>query len=116
MVDFFNKWKEGLERTRKVAFGRIASIFGATQITDQTWDELEAILIQADMGLETTESVIKALKAVVLKDGLTHADELQASLRAELEKIGIPCTIRIRRGIDIQAGCGQLAIENNPPE
>ncbi len=28
---------------------------------------------------------------------------------AELEEIGIPCTIRLRRGIDIQAGCGQLA-------
>jgi len=28
-----------------------------------------------------------------------------------LERHGIPCTIRIRRGIDIQAGCGQLAIE-----
>ena len=29
-----------------------------------------------------------------------------------LESQGIPCTIRIRRGLDIQAGCGQLAIEN----
>ncbi len=29
--------------------------------------------------------------------------------RAELEKLGIPCSIRLRRGIDIQAGCGQLA-------
>lgn len=29
--------------------------------------------------------------------------------RSEMEKAGIPCTIRIRRGIDIQAGCGQLA-------
>ncbi|HMD90613.1 MAG TPA: 23S rRNA (adenine(2503)-C(2))-methyltransferase RlmN [Anaerolineaceae bacterium] len=35
------------------------------------------------------------------------------AFRSELEKIGIPCTIRIRRGIDIQAGCGQLAIETN---
>lgn len=26
-----------------------------------------------------------------------------------LNQIGIPCTVRIRRGIDIQAGCGQLA-------
>jgi len=34
------------------------------------------------------------------------------AFKAELEKTGIPCTIRIRRGIDIQAGCGQLAIEN----
>lgn len=33
------------------------------------------------------------------------------AFKAELEKMGIPCTIRIRRGIDIQAGCGQLATE-----
>jgi 23S rRNA (adenine2503-C2)-methyltransferase len=30
-----------------------------------------------------------------------------------LERAGIPCTIRIRRGIDIQAGCGQLAVMAN---
>ncbi len=34
----------------------------------------------------------------------------------ELEKHGIPCTIRVRRGIDIQAGCGQLAIQQIQPE
>ncbi len=32
--------------------------------------------------------------------------------QAELERYGIPCTIRLRRGIDIQAGCGQLAAED----
>jgi 23S rRNA (adenine2503-C2)-methyltransferase len=26
-----------------------------------------------------------------------------------LEQAGVPCTIRMKRGIDIQAGCGQLA-------
>jgi 23S rRNA (adenine2503-C2)-methyltransferase len=35
---------------------------------------------------------------------------------AELEKVGISATIRIRRGIDIQAGCGQLATEKTPKE
>lgn len=35
--------------------------------------------------------------------------ESAAAFKAELEAHGIPCTIRIRRGIDIQAGCGQLA-------
>jgi 23S rRNA (adenine2503-C2)-methyltransferase len=38
---------------------------------------------------------------------LSRAREFQAAL----EQRGIPCTIRLRRGIDIQAGCGQLAIE-----
>lgn len=44
---------------------------------------------------------------------LSRAKEFQK----ELERWGIPCTIRTRRGIDIQAGCGQLAIERNmiPP-
>lgn len=33
------------------------------------------------------------------------------AFQAELERLGIPCTIRLRRGIDIQAGCGMLAGE-----
>jgi 23S rRNA (adenine2503-C2)-methyltransferase len=40
------------------------------------------------------------------------ASQQQARLfKSELENHGIPCTIRVRRGIDIQAGCGQLAIQ-----
>jgi len=40
-----------------------------------------------------------------------HATTRQRAeaFRSELEARGIPCTIRLRRGIDIQAGCGQLA-------
>jgi 23S rRNA (adenine2503-C2)-methyltransferase len=33
------------------------------------------------------------------------------AFRDEMERLGIPCSVRIRRGIDIQAGCGQLVIE-----
>lgn len=84
MAEFFSKWKEGLERTRKVAFGRIATLFGATEINDETWDELESILVQADLGIETTEAVIAALKKQVSQKGLTHSDELQNALRDEL--------------------------------
>jgi 23S rRNA (adenine2503-C2)-methyltransferase len=34
------------------------------------------------------------------------------AFRAALEQAGVPCTIRARRGIDIQAGCGQLAVSS----
>jgi 23S rRNA (adenine2503-C2)-methyltransferase len=37
--------------------------------------------------------------------------ERALAFQAELERSGIPCTIRMRRGVDIQAGCGQLASE-----
>jgi len=94
MIDFLNKWKEGLERTRKVAFGRIATLFGATQITDQTWDELEAILIQADLGIETTQAIITALQKKVSSEGYTRSEDLQQCLRQELiDRIAPPPVI-----------------------
>ncbi len=68
MADFLNKWREGLARTSKAAFGRLAGMLGATEITSETWDDLEALLIQADVGLETTQSVLKALKETVRRE------------------------------------------------
>jgi 23S rRNA (adenine2503-C2)-methyltransferase len=41
--------------------------------------------------------------------GQATTRERAIAFKEALEKAGIPCTIRIRRGIDIQAGCGQLA-------
>jgi fused signal recognition particle receptor len=84
MSDIFSRWKTGLSRTSKTTFGRLAGFLGATEINQQTWDELEAILIQADLGMETTQSVIDALKASVKRIGLTKASELQSLLKLEL--------------------------------
>jgi 23S rRNA (adenine2503-C2)-methyltransferase len=42
-------------------------------------------------------------------DGKATTRERALAFQAILEQHGIPCTIRLRRGIDIQAGCGQLA-------
>lgn len=84
MADFFNKWREGLARTSKATFGRLAGMLGATEIDADTWDDLEALLIQADLGIETTQAVLKALKDAVKRDGLTKASDLQAVLKAEL--------------------------------
>lgn len=44
--------------------------------------------------------------------GQAATRERAENFRSILEKSGIPCTIRMRRGIDIQAGCGQLATES----
>lgn len=41
--------------------------------------------------------------------GQATTHERALAFQAELQQYGIPCTIRIRRGIDIHAGCGQLA-------
>ena len=74
--NIFNKWKDGLDRTRKVAFGRIANFLGTSEIDDETWEDLEAMLVQADLGIEVTEEVIAALQERVQAEGLTQTDEL----------------------------------------
>src|SRR5258708_39052086 len=44
--------------------------------------------------------------------GRATTRERAAAFKEALESHGIPCTIRVRRGIDINAGCGQLAVED----
>jgi fused signal recognition particle receptor len=81
---FFNKWMEGLAKTRKQAFGRIATLFGAADIVEETWDELESLLVQADLGVETTESVVEALRFRVKTEGIFRTADLQDALREEM--------------------------------
>ncbi len=48
--------------------------------------------------------------------GKGSSRERALAFQSALEGNGIPCTIRLRRGIDIQAGCGQLASSTSSPE
>lgn len=84
MADIFSKWKESLDRTRKASFGRIASFLGTSEITADTWEGLEALLIQADLGVETTQSVIANLKQKVLDAGIIQSEEFAQALEQEL--------------------------------
>jgi fused signal recognition particle receptor len=84
MANIFTQWKDGLARSSKAAFGQIASLLGASEITEETWDDLETLLIQADMGIETASSVLGSLKRIQRTEGLIRANELFAALRQEL--------------------------------
>ncbi len=83
-MDFINKWMEGLTKTRKQTFGRIATLFGAADISEDTWEELESLLVQADIGVETTELVVETLRFRVKEDGVFRTSDLQDILREEL--------------------------------
>ncbi len=84
MENIFSKWRQGLDKTSKAAFGRIATLFGATQIDDETWEELEAILVQADLGVETTEDIVKSMRRRVEDEAVIFTHDLQKTLRDEL--------------------------------
>ncbi len=84
MADLFSKWRAGLAKSSKATFGRIATLFGASNITDDTWDELEALLVQADLGIETATEILEALRRLVQSRGLTRSEDLSEALRTEL--------------------------------
>ena len=84
MIDAFAKWRSGLAKTSKTAFGQLASLLGATEITNETWDDLEALLIQADLGIDISAEIIDELQRVVQTDGLIRSEELSTALRMEL--------------------------------
>lgn len=91
MADLFAKWRDGLAKTSKTTFGRLATLFGATEITQDTWDELEALLIQADLGIETTGEILESLQRIVQSRGLTRSEELSEALQAELRaRLDVP--------------------------
>jgi fused signal recognition particle receptor len=86
MPSIFDKWKSSLTKTRDVSFGKIATLFGASEITSDTWDELEAILLQSDIGLATTNDVLHEVKKQVADEGIFKSEDYQNALRAALSK------------------------------
>jgi fused signal recognition particle receptor len=78
------KWKSSLERTRKSAFGRIAGLLGVSELDFKLWEEMEGLLIQADLGVETTLEVVAELKQQAKESGWTKTGELTGALRLVL--------------------------------
>lgn len=86
MSNILNKWKNGLAKTSKATFGQIASLLGASEISDETFEELEALLIKADLGIDTSEDILEALWKRERNEGFTKASQLREALYQELRQ------------------------------
>ena len=78
------KWLNGLARTRKSTFGKIATFFGASEISSATWEKLESLFIQADIGINTSLDIIEKVKGQSQQEGVLRTDELLGLIREEL--------------------------------
>lgn len=77
-MSFFDKLKEGLEKT-KIAFN-------FKKIEDEVFESLEEELIEADVGIETSEKIITDLKETVKKEKIIEVDQVKEELKKELVK------------------------------
>ncbi|MGF1505245.1 MAG: signal recognition particle-docking protein FtsY [Anaerolineae bacterium] len=80
-------FRDSLKRTRQAFFGRVAQMLGATEIDEETWEDIEALLVQADMGISTATSLVETLRERVTSEGLTTRDQLESALKDELRNL-----------------------------
>ncbi|MDQ1315475.1 MAG: fused signal recognition particle receptor [Pseudomonadota bacterium] len=77
--------KQGLAKTRDRLGGQLSSLFGVGRKIDaELFEELETILITADIGVDATQSLLDSLQKKVRREGLTEASDLQAALKQAL--------------------------------
>jgi fused signal recognition particle receptor len=84
MLPKFSSLRDSLTKTRQAVFGRVTTLLGQSEITPELWDELEALLIQADVGVNTTLELLDRLRKRAAGEGVTRADMLRVVLKAEL--------------------------------
>ena len=89
-MGFFDKLRSGLAKTKNAVFGKVDDILKAfVKVDEDLLEELEELLICADIGYETTEEIMDELRDAVKSGRLKEASEVKDSLKAILrEKVG----------------------------
>jgi fused signal recognition particle receptor len=85
MADLFERTERGVKRSREGFFSRIADLFSRSKIEDSTWDELEELLITADVGVETTDRVLTEVRKRVKNEKLVESSQIRDALKAEMK-------------------------------
>jgi fused signal recognition particle receptor len=62
-------------------------LLGTSEVTAATWDDLEELLIQADVGVETTLYIVERLRQRARDEAILQADVLQTTLQDELRAL-----------------------------
>lgn len=90
MFNFFRKdsaapLDEGLQKTRESFLSRIGKmVVGKSKVDEQVLDELEEVLISADVGVDTTLKIIQRINERVARDKYMNASDLDRILREEI--------------------------------
>ena len=82
----FNKLAKGLSRTKKIFVSGLKSILSGRQIDDDLLDELEATLIQADLGVASVTRIIADLKTAYKNKEISKGEDIIEFLKKDLKK------------------------------
>ena len=81
-MKFLDKLKSGLKKTKDAIFGGIHNIARSfTRVDEDMLDELEELLIEADVGVETTEEIIDELRERIKDGRLKEPEQINGTLK-----------------------------------
>ncbi len=87
-MGFFDKLKQGMNKTKSSFDEKINNVFKSFKKIDNDFlDELEEILIMADIGMETSVKIIGNLRNRLKKEKIQDEEEVKQALREEMQKI-----------------------------
>jgi fused signal recognition particle receptor len=84
---FKNLFKKALQPTKDSWFSKAMHLFDRTTIDESIWEELEEVLISADVGMETTEKLIDRTKQRVKEEKLKEGSQVREALKKEMINI-----------------------------
>lgn len=86
--------KQGLAKTRDKLGGQLSTLFGVgRKIDDALFDELETILLTADVGVDATQALLDTLQKTVRRENLTESTQLQHALKEALVDLLAPLQV-----------------------
>ncbi len=87
-MGFFDKLKEGLNKTKDSFNEKINNVFSNFRKVDEgLLEELEEILIMSDLGVDTSADIISKLRERMKKEKIEEVEQVKSALREEMQKI-----------------------------
>ncbi len=87
-MGFFDKLKQGLFKTKNAIVGKIDSLIKRfTKVDEELFEELEELLISADIGVNTTEEILDELRDTVKEKRIKEPEEVKAQLFEILKRM-----------------------------
>ena len=83
-MDRGEKFKKGVKRAREGWFSRVVHLFDRATVGQALWDELEELLISADVGVNTTAKLIERVKERVGSERLKEGSQIYSALKQEM--------------------------------
>ncbi len=121
-MGLFKRINKGLKKTRDSMSGAInAALYGKNEIDDDFYEELEEILVMADVGVNTAMEIVERLRDAVFKKNLRKAKDVKEEIRnivadllsggEELDMITVPSVILVIgvNGVGKTTSIGKMA-------